>query len=53
MDKYFKIEITYNNGIKYRSLVYINDNTVKYCKPYSHQSNEAFFKHALMMIGWA
>lgn len=50
--KHFKVTITYDNGIKYRNLVYINDNTVKYTKPFTHQPDSAFIAHALKMIGW-
>ena len=49
----FKVLISFNNGIKYRSLIYINDNTVKYTRPFNTMSDEQFIQHALKMIGWA
>lgn len=40
------------NGIKYRALIYINDNSTKYIRPCCSLSNEEFMIHALTMIGW-
>lgn len=47
-----KVKVILNNGIKYRALIYINDNTVKYIQPLSDITNEQFVIHALKMIGW-
>lgn len=53
VDKHFEIQIRIDDGVKYRALVYTVDNTVKYIKPLTNETNESFFKHALQMIGWA
>lgn len=53
MNKHFRIEHRLNDGVKYRALIYINDNAVKYLKPLTNQTDESFMNHALQMIGWA
>ncbi len=53
INKHFRIEHKLDNGIKYRALIYINDESVKYLKPLTNETDESFYSHALKMIGWA